>query len=142
PDGRAADFSDLEPDGSPDVDAVTRLQHLKQRIREHLPDNVHDFHARWTGSGITYDHIPQLCEEVYRSLTQVIEQQSTRDRKVFPADRALANSEVFGEERRRHFQGREAMRQAIIHYLADSDPHPLIVYGASGVGKTALMAQV
>jgi WD40 repeat protein len=141
-DTRAGVFADLSPDGHQDTEALAHLQDLKRRLRERLPGNIHDYQARWLDGNISYDHIPQLCEDVYASLAQIIRQQVASERAFMPIARLNADHEAFGEERRRHFLGREAIRQTITEYLTGQDPHPLVVYGASGAGKTALIAQV
>ncbi len=49
---------------------------------------------------------------------------------------------AFARQRRLHFQGREAILIAIADYLENTDRRPLLLYGVSGSGKSAIMAQI
>lgn len=51
-----------------------------------------------------------------------------------------ASHENFGEDRAKFFIGRAGILQTIANYVKGGDRHPLVVHGASGVGKSALMA--
>lgn len=143
-DARAAEFLALDAEGRPDAEARSRLDDLKRRLRVHLPGgNIHEYRARWTGdgSGITTDHLALLCEDVYAALAGIIEAELARQEAQRAVDQEEQGHAEFGAERRRHFQGREQIRQSIAAYLAGGDRHPLLIYGAAGVGKSALMAQ-
>ena len=67
----AKDFVDLDGEGNPDIEARARLDELKQRLRGSLPNNVYEYEAEWTGSGITTGHFSKLCEHVLQSLSLV-----------------------------------------------------------------------
>jgi hypothetical protein len=71
-DRTAMPFLDLDDDGTPDRDALTRLADLKNRLRRRLDGNIHEYAARWTGSGVSDDHITALCNDVYTRLAGVI----------------------------------------------------------------------
>ena len=43
--------------------------------------------------------------------------------------------------RRRHFSGRQPVLEAIAGYLKDTDKRPFVIHGASGCGKSAILAQ-
>lgn len=138
-DMQAKQYLDFMPDGKHDAEAAARLEDLKRRLREHLPGNIHEYQARWTDEGMTNDHLTQLCDDVFAVLAQIIEQDPEG---VSAWDQQRMGNDAFGEERRRYFRGRAVVRQTIGRYLTGSDQHPLIIFGASGIGKTALMAQV
>ncbi len=53
----------------------------------------------------------------------------------------MADHDTFGKERAKFFIGRAGILQTIADYVKGGDRHPLAVYGASGVGKSALMAK-
>jgi WD40 repeat protein len=114
---------------------------------------------------LTPDHLAPLCKAVLAKLRAVIKRQideywgtpQTTDSAavdstaVIPtAARAAREREIereehdrFGAERapEESFVGREAELARIAAYLADDDTRPLVVYGASGTGKTALVAR-
>jgi Cdc6-like AAA superfamily ATPase len=58
-----------------------------------------------------------------------------------PHTHEVEEHEAFGRDRARHFVGRTSMLGRIADYLAGDDPHPLAVSGASGSGKSALLAR-
>ncbi|MFZ1105448.1 MAG: AAA family ATPase, partial [Hyphomicrobiaceae bacterium] len=55
--------------------------------------------------------------------------------------RERAEQAGFADERSRIFFGRDSQLAAIAGYLAGSSQHPLVLFGPSGLGKSALMAQ-
>jgi hypothetical protein len=58
-----------------------------------------------------------------------------------PLDKEKADHEAFGQERARVFFGRETYLQRIAAYLTEKEMFSLAIFGASGSGKSALMAQ-
>lgn len=139
---RAGDFIDVGPQGGRDSEADRDLATLKGRLRAHLPmAHIHSYQAHWTGEGLTTEHLPRLCDDVYAALAGLIEAQLAQQETQSALDREEAHHEAFAAERRCHFQGRETIRQTIAAYLAGGGRHPLVIYGASGTGKSALLAQ-
>jgi len=102
---------------------------------------------------ITTDHLPSLCEHIESHLTQIIKRQIEEYWAETPPaslERTLRELTIEQEEHRRFaserggeetFIGREAELEAIRSYLADDAPWPLVFLGASGAGKTALLAR-
>jgi NACHT domain- and WD repeat-containing protein len=147
-DERARDFVDFEAAENPgekvklDEEARQRLAKLKDELRRHLPKNIYDdYEAEWTGSGITTDHLAKLCEDVFQSLSRVILAEIKQLEEIDPLEKEIKDHESFGQERAKFFTGRASILQTISDYVKGTDPHPLAVYGASGSGKTALLAQ-
>jgi hypothetical protein len=154
-DPAARDFLDLEERRrTVDQEAHDRQEALKRRLADYLPErNVYPYRARWTGSGITADHVDKLCEDVYSSLARIIEDEMEHPHEVVPAevevihirpdkvldDEGLAHRR-FAEERLRFFVGRSEMLANIAGHLKDSGRRSLAIVGAGGTGKSALMA--
>ena len=102
---------------------------------------------------ITTDHLVQLCADVEKRMTEIIQAQieeywnQTKQASAERAERELKieqdEHERFGRERggADSFVGREAELKAIRDYLQNDSPWPLVVHGASGCGKTALLAR-
>jgi len=157
---RAQSFVDLDKTRDIDIQAYTRLENLKKRLGNKLLGHIYKYSAGWIGKEgeeITKQHIGQLpetleecrsilneefppqslCADVWRSLAQTILEE-IRQRKPIEEDTAHKD---FGQEHCRSFVGRETVLSTIDDYLKSADRHPLVVFGASGVGKTALMAQ-
>jgi NACHT domain- and WD repeat-containing protein len=108
------------------------LQRLRQFLNTQLGDRVFSYPA---GDFTT------LCSQVERSLIPVILSQLAgfESRPIFQWE--LAAQETFANNRSHNFAGREAVLHAIASYI-DSEGHQLLViYGASGSGKSAVMAK-
>lgn len=155
-------FVDADDAGHIDGDAVHALGDLKSRLRSRLQDHVYTYQSEWTGDGITEKHIgalpsslddclalldnregqpATLCADVWRALARIILDQVQELSSVDPLEEEVARHADFGAERARHFVGRESLLRGIGTYLHGSARHPLVLYGESGTGKTALVAQ-
>lgn len=134
-------YIDLNPDQQCDQVSAARLKDLKNRLQEVMPANVHHYRSKWLGNAITYDHLDQLCEDVYKSLSKVILDELTNLEKMDPLDVEIEAHSIFGRERARVFIGRADALDTIESYLLGWSRHPLGVWGESGAGKSTLMAQ-
>ena len=88
---RSKDYINLrEEDWVADSEAFERQVDLKMKLIDHVPDNYKGYNARWTGQGITTDHIDQLCEEVYEALSGIILREIEEPHEVIiPGKKAL-----------------------------------------------------
>ena len=160
PDDCAKAFVDLDAPGRLDRKAHDLQQALKNRLRTRLAGNTLEYQASWTGAGITTDHIgrlpesleeclqlndapnaPTLCVDVWRRLSRVILDEIVQIEAVDPLTEEIEAHRAFGEERARHFVGREGILRTIRAYIGGDDKRPLIIHGKSGCGKTALIAR-
>jgi len=82
--------------------------------------------------------LQQLCDDVYESLAAIIEPEAERLEHVDEEKLVRA----FAEHRSRHFVGRADTLAEIESYLRDGAEQPLVLWGASGTGKSAVMAHV
>jgi len=121
--------------------APEQLENLKNSLSDRLPGNIFKYEARWTGSGITTDHLDKLCQEVYASLSRIILEEIAQLKEARPLDKELADHDAFCEERARFFTGRTAFLKSIGDYLKGKDNHPLAIFGEPGSGKSAVMAR-
>lgn len=159
---KAKDFVDLDDSGHLDEKVQNQLESLKEELlRRRLPDNIFEYRAKWTGSGVTTEHIGdlpenmedalrqwdprkglrKLCMDVYACLSKVILQQIEQMPEPGALDAEITAHDNFGQERARFFTGRVSILQSIGDYLKGTDNHPLAIFGESGSGKTALMAR-
>lgn len=114
---------------------------------------------------VSTDHVQSLCDAVYDQLIEVVKRQiddywreSQRD-SIQTADQTESTTQTisriereleleveahdrFGAERApaNMFVGRVAETECILDYLRGTDRRPLVIYGPSGTGKTALLA--
>jgi Domain of unknown function (DUF4062) len=153
----ARDFVDLDENESADQEAFVQERELRQRLRDSLPGNIHDYAAEWRGDGITIDHIgtlpetledclglieddhrpSNLCVDVWSRLARVILDEVRKIESVDPLDKEIEDHKNFGQERAKFFTGRARYLEAIGDYVGRTDPHPLALWGESGSGKSA-----
>jgi tetratricopeptide (TPR) repeat protein len=168
-DGRLRDFFDR--DSGLGEHAATLRAELQRRLgqvgdNEHPPALV-DLRESADGQSleVTGDHLNSMCGEIEESLRKIIDEEiseywrpgggrdgnaasresgpgtPTEGRKL---ELEQQTHERFGEERAPApgFVGREDELAKIAAYLQDaSDRKPLVVYGPSGTGKTAILAR-
>jgi len=149
------DYLDLdEKRKAVDTAARSQQQALKERLAAYVPGNVYRYRARWTGNGITTDHIDQLCQDVYESLERIILAEIERPVRIAPAEEGkfhIRSEDVldaegrahhaFAEERLRFFVGRQETLETIAGYLKESGRRSLAIVGGGGTGKSALLAR-
>ena len=114
---------------------------LKDKLRGLLPGNIHEYTADWQSDQISLEHLDQLCEDVYANLSRVILDEVNRLDNIEPLDKEINAHTAFAEERIKVFIGREDVLSEIDSYIHTGEPHPLVIWGASGSGKTALIAR-
>ncbi|MCX6278004.1 MAG: DUF4062 domain-containing protein [Bacteroidetes bacterium] len=94
-----------------------------------------------------------FCDEVFNRIKPIIERQieeywekskpSSTERVARELNIERNEHKRFGRERggEKSFVGRKPELQAIRDYLKNNSPWPLVIHGASGCGKTALLAR-
>ncbi len=123
-------------------DAANRLKRLKERIGGHIGDgNVSHYRVPWRGNGINADNLKEFCEQAWKQLSAVVEQQIAALAKVPPDEQEEHAHQDFGKERCRRFVGRAEPLERIAKYLREGTGRPLAVVGPSGSGKSAVMAK-
>ncbi len=149
------DFQNLdELEWTVDAGMRTRQDQLKEQLRTKIPGRVYSYQAEWTGTGITTDHIEQLCKDVYDSLAGIIldeiehpSEQISHENTAFHIQPHLALDEegraqhTFAEDRLAFFVGRHQLLTRIDEYIRASQHRNLVIVGPGGTGKSALMAK-
>jgi WD40 repeat protein len=109
------------------------LAALKQELRNKLPaDNIHPFSA---------NEINKLCADVESKLCAVILAETGRFTSRPALDLEIEAHEKFALDRANHFTGRTSILKGIGKHIRKHKPHPLVVHGLSGCGKSAIMAK-
>jgi WD40 repeat protein len=124
-----------------DVKSREKLNALRQKIENLLGStHVRKYTADWNGEKVSTHHLDELCQDVYLDLWSVI---SEEIKNLEPIDEEIAHLE-FARARggREAFKGRDDSLNRIETYLTTDFPdHPMVVVGAEGTGKSALMAR-
>ena len=161
---RIKDFVDVEPSGIIDASLPAEQERLKETLRKRL-GGANVFEARATvrvfaaesqgqsAADVTTDHLGKLCSEVETRLRDIIQGQIDeywRLTKPGSAERAARELEIELQEHARAsqerggaetFVGREDKLKAVHDFLLNDSTWPLVVRGASGCGKTALLSR-
>jgi len=159
------DFVDVDPSGHVAVALQTEQDRLKAELRQRLgsanvfrneaPARLVDAQDNEGGGNVdvTTDHLAQLCADVVSRLSEIIQGQIEeywRNTSQASTDRAARELEIeqreyerFAKERggEESFVGRQVELQAILDYVGNDSRWPLVIHGASGCGKTALVAR-
>ena len=126
--------------------AVDQLAALRSTLETELGDHFKTYDATWGGFDendekkppSTTGHIGQLCNDVFESLAAIIVEECKRLESV-DEEKVIRD---FAEDRSRHFVGRTNTLAEIESYLRDGADQPLVLWGESGTGKSAVMARI
>jgi WD40 repeat protein len=124
-----------------DPAASNRQVQLKKRLKLQLPGNVHEYTASWLRQGPSLDHLEALCGDVYADLSRVMLAEMAQLEAVDPLEKENTAHIEFGRERARGFIGRNEPLKAIDDYIKGNAARPLVIWGPSGSGKSALLAR-
>lgn len=139
----AANFVDMY-DGIRDKDATIRLEYLKSRLRERIPNNITEYNVDWNVSDITLFHLHDFCQDVYSRLKTVIKAEIDNVEDAPPLVRETEAHQDFADERTQYFTGRNVEVDNVAEILRDSEKRNrlVVITGASGSGKSSFMAEV
>ncbi len=115
----------------PDAEGRARLEALRRRLRQQLGASYLEYAPASLGA---------LVATATASLSRAIQAEIKRKEKQDPEDLEDAAHTAFGRQRGRSFTGRARPVERIAQYLHGIDPHPLVVAGPPGSGKSALLA--
>ena len=149
-------FIDVDVSGQRDQGATEALKQLKAMLENRLGENysIDKGSVRFDQSkadapcDVTIAHLDELKQSVQTKLTNIINRQM--DEYWAGTDRSLRTLELetlehqrFGAERapEKSFVGRKDQLDSIAGYLQSDSRQPLVIHGASGCGKTALLAR-
>lgn len=169
--GPFRDFFDVVS-GQVDPIPLAAQQDLKAAIKQRLGNNAVEMPAARLSlatdpagkqtATISTDHLDLLCSEVETRLSAIIDRQiqeywreaqssgqasgepSTGQRTARELEIERDEHFRFGRERgpKESFVGRQDQLQRILAYVQNDSALPLVIHGASGCGKTALLARV
>ncbi len=85
--------------------------------------------------------LKKVCADVEKLLSEVILAETGRFTSRPALDLEMEAHEAFARDRARHFTGRKTVLGAIETHFQSGDSRPLVVHGASGCGKSAIVAK-
>jgi len=110
----------------------SELWELKNFLRQQLGANILEHNA---------GDIRKLCVDVNTTLEKIILNEVSRFEARPALDLEIEAHDNFASDHAKHFVGRKRVFDALDEYLKSADPRPLVIYGASGSGKSAIMAK-
>lgn len=134
------DYVDLDVNNNLDQDAREHSINLKNRLKRKFPEGIYNYEVEWSEKGITATHIDDLCNDVFNSLSEIISEEITQLEEKDAVKKEIEDHEKFGRERRKFFTGRVSILHRINKYIEGDKSQPLVIFGKSGSGKSALMA--
>jgi len=137
----AKDYIDLA-DNVRDPYCKTQIETLKRVLKdESLPkEHVYEYEAEWK-NGCEINNLEAFGARVYADLSRIIEQQLAEIEEVDEITKEVQLHEKFKNDRLEHFVGQDEAITAIKHYLGSKSNKVLSLIGASGSGKTSIMAK-
>lgn len=135
-------FADVGTDGRLDLDSRSRLRTLRQSVISQLSGNVDYYDAAWNGSDISTGHLTPMCKAVIERLTKAIQSQAEQIGADSFAETERQAHQAFAAAHRQHFTGRADLLSTLESRIASANPAPSVVVGASGSGKSALLARL
>lgn len=131
-----------------DAVAADQLAALRSQLAAILGPHFFTYAAEWVGSSattsapdaapLTTGHLDRLCADAYDALSAEILAELARLEALDEESAVRA----FADDRARNFVGRNDTLDHIAAYVHTGSRHPLVLWGESGTGKSAVMARV
>ncbi|XP_069623861.1 NACHT domain- and WD repeat-containing protein 1 [Ranitomeya imitator] len=144
---------DITEDGSPDTEAQELLEDLKTRVAQKHPDKMKTHTVEISKQLSKGIYLQELCDQVIAVVNhQILNSLSRKDadlpesQKEYPwlgwLMQEVTHHLLLSRKKSEVFCGRQDMLQRIVGHVNKKEMRPpLVIYGASGSGKTALMCK-
>ena len=143
-------FFNCDEEGDFNEKNIESLENIKNKLECKIPDNIHYYTPeilkeyypnKENNDLINNNFLKDFCDDVYTSLSAVISEQ-IKDFKEDPLKKEINIHDNFAKEKSNHFIGREDIIKEIKDYINSDNDRPLAIVSESGLGKTALLAQL
>ncbi|XP_069820529.1 NACHT domain- and WD repeat-containing protein 1 [Dendropsophus ebraccatus] len=144
---------DVNDEGSPDTEAQELLGELKKRITEEHSDKLKTHTVEMSIQMSKETYLQKLCDQVIAVINhQILNSLSRKDSYLQGSHKQhpwlgwlmqeVTHHLFLSREKSEVFCGRQDMLQRIVGHVKEKGVWPpLVIYGASGSGKTALMCK-
>ena len=127
------------------TDDYEEAQGLKKRVRDTiLKDNtLHVETKQVSKDSLDTNYLKEFEERMLEFLKHQIDsqKQEEKDLKLTPLEIELQAQKYFAVNKRKNFLAQDELRQTITQYITGETQEPLVIYGQSGRGKSALMSK-
>lgn len=118
------------------------LQSLKKELRDFLPEtNLHEYKLDLLDPLNLKPYLERLGADVFEALKGVILTELAREEQKTELESEVTTHATFADQRATVFVGRGDLLDAIKDYTSNDDNLPLVLCGAPGAGKSALVAK-
>lgn len=139
-DERGKDYIDLVSNKR-DLYSKNQLEKLKEDLCKKLSGkHIYQYEVNW-GNDNLIDKMQAFGDRVYKNLSSIIESQLQGNEEIDSLTHEIEQHEAFKNERLNYFIGREDALREIQNYLRSSSKRVLSIIGASGIGKTSIIAK-
>jgi NACHT domain- and WD repeat-containing protein len=131
-------------DGRWDRQAAKAVERLRAYVRQEVAPYVREYMATWDENAArpSTDHLDALCTDVQAALGAAIRDEVEAFKSPPTWQQEQREHEEFGAERCKGFLGRQDVLTTLESSLAGARTTPLLLVGAPGSGKTAVLAEM
>ncbi len=121
----------------------SEAQNLKQRVKDELIDkNILQAHTvQQDEKSLDEQYLAEFEQRIVSFLESKVDEQIDKEQEFTPLEIELQAQEYFAKQKCHNFMGQEELLETIGSYIKGDEEQPLIIYGASGLGKSSLMAK-
>ena len=140
-------FRDIEPESQKSDqfigDDYAEAQSFKQRVKAELESqNILQVKtSQKTTDALDEHYLADFEERTISFLKQQVDAHKHEEKDISPLEAERQAQSYFAQQKRLNFIGQETSLNKILDYIADNNHQPLIIYGPSGRGKSALIAK-
>ncbi|XP_071100167.1 uncharacterized protein [Haliotis cracherodii] len=153
---KVGEYIDVSPKNNDAIDTKARSRMLN--IREEFvgkrvnEGSIHSFELNWIAGGIATTHnrdhlnyLERVCKVTYdmvkRQLTTLFEEEDHSDQALRNLFEEVSQHVMTCHKRVRKFHGRKDILQLIKSYVRSETNTPLVIFGKTGSGKSAILAK-
>ena len=141
PDEPLSAYRDFQENGDLDTDAAARLSDLRRQIEAGSDHSQLHHYRLWAPEERPETQLDAFCNRVEADLADVITKEIAAREAVSPLAAEMSAHRAYAVATVRDFVGRRAQLDAIASCLRDSSSQPLVIHGAPGSGKSAVLAR-
>jgi hypothetical protein len=124
-------------------EAYQEAQDFKARVKKEIvtENSLHIETSQRDENSLNEDYLTQFEQRTLAFLKATVDAQAHLHKSTTPLEKEQQAQHYFAQQKRRNFIGQEAALSTISNYITSENEQPLIVYGPSGRGKSAVMAK-
>lgn len=120
-----------------------KAQLFKERVAAQLPEeNIFQVQTEQKNTEVLNDdYLQEFANRIIDFLKAQVDLHAQKQTETTELEKEIEAQRYFAQQKRQHFTGREDILQSISDYINGEQTEPLVIYGTSGIGKSALMSK-